>query len=622
MAAALNKRQQARNERTLQELIRIVAGNDRCADCQTRNPGWASWNLGVFLCMRCATIHRKLGTHISKVKSLAMDNWTNEQVENMKRTGNVACNRLYNPRNHKPPIPLDVDEIDMAMERFIRQKYERRTFQDASSSQSTMRHDSGSSGSDDPPPLPPKPEQRYWFGGRAASSTYPMSVHARNEYASRSFTIDPPNHVVRTSSPLRRNKQSQVFGASVGNGGEDMRTKLGRLKDLGFTDEGMNLNALKCSNGSLEKAVEINMAGGVDLARRSSSQVQDPTSDQAYASSNGTTVRNPIKELGSNNPFDPVRTQPQQSPMSNTTLRHQYPVVQGQTNGDSALPQHQSAHPVGITSDLYHIPPQLQPQPAQAQFFFNSHLPQALFPNATGGLTTHPQQEVLRRQAFTPPVPSIPQRQYLYGPSHPFHSNHINNNNPFLAQPSPLASTPQVAEASNHNPYSQAHLTAPVPLAAAIHTTPAPLLPAPTGRADKASIMALFNQPHLAPALPPPSLSNPTPSSGGGVAVSDSRTSSGTATIVPTNPPRTTTRSVSTPVPPLAGSRNPFSVRQETDSAVKVAAQAGGGLPPASSRMEAVRHASRESVDLASAAWANGRHSPDAFANLSARFVS
>jgi hypothetical protein len=37
--------------------------------------------LGVFLCMRCATIHRKLGTHISKVKSLSMDSWTNEQVE-------------------------------------------------------------------------------------------------------------------------------------------------------------------------------------------------------------------------------------------------------------------------------------------------------------------------------------------------------------------------------------------------------------------------------------------------------------------------------------------------------------------------------------------------------------
>ena len=31
--------------------------------------------------MRCASLHRKLGTHISKVKSLSMDSWSNEQVD-------------------------------------------------------------------------------------------------------------------------------------------------------------------------------------------------------------------------------------------------------------------------------------------------------------------------------------------------------------------------------------------------------------------------------------------------------------------------------------------------------------------------------------------------------------
>jgi hypothetical protein len=37
--------------------------------------------MGIFLCMRCAALHRKLGTHISKVKSLTMDTWTAEQVD-------------------------------------------------------------------------------------------------------------------------------------------------------------------------------------------------------------------------------------------------------------------------------------------------------------------------------------------------------------------------------------------------------------------------------------------------------------------------------------------------------------------------------------------------------------
>lgn len=43
-------------------------------------PRWASWNLGVFLCIRCAGIHRNLGVHITRVKSVNLDTWTPEQV--------------------------------------------------------------------------------------------------------------------------------------------------------------------------------------------------------------------------------------------------------------------------------------------------------------------------------------------------------------------------------------------------------------------------------------------------------------------------------------------------------------------------------------------------------------
>jgi len=43
-------------------------------------PRWASWNLGVFLCIRCAGIHRNLGVHVSRVKSVNLDSWTPEQI--------------------------------------------------------------------------------------------------------------------------------------------------------------------------------------------------------------------------------------------------------------------------------------------------------------------------------------------------------------------------------------------------------------------------------------------------------------------------------------------------------------------------------------------------------------
>ncbi len=36
---------------------------------------------GVFLCIRCSGIHRGMGTHISKVKSIDLDAWTPGQME-------------------------------------------------------------------------------------------------------------------------------------------------------------------------------------------------------------------------------------------------------------------------------------------------------------------------------------------------------------------------------------------------------------------------------------------------------------------------------------------------------------------------------------------------------------
>ena len=42
---------------------------------------WASYNIGVFLCELCAQVHRSLGSHISKVKSLRLDTWDEAQIE-------------------------------------------------------------------------------------------------------------------------------------------------------------------------------------------------------------------------------------------------------------------------------------------------------------------------------------------------------------------------------------------------------------------------------------------------------------------------------------------------------------------------------------------------------------
>jgi len=41
----------------------------------------------VFLCELCAKVHRSLGSHISKVKSLRLDKWDPDQIEVGNNTG-------------------------------------------------------------------------------------------------------------------------------------------------------------------------------------------------------------------------------------------------------------------------------------------------------------------------------------------------------------------------------------------------------------------------------------------------------------------------------------------------------------------------------------------------------
>ncbi|KAE8216266.1 hypothetical protein CF327_g569 [Tilletia walkeri] len=120
-----------RYQRLLLDLVRLP-GNDKCADCHTSNPRWASWNLGIFLCVHCAGVHRKMGTHISKVRSVTLDTWTREQVECMKNGGNVKSNAVYNPDEvrNRPPTNIEQSERGSELEKYIRKKYELKTFLD------------------------------------------------------------------------------------------------------------------------------------------------------------------------------------------------------------------------------------------------------------------------------------------------------------------------------------------------------------------------------------------------------------------------------------------------------------------------------------------------------------
>ena len=126
--STMSKQGSARNERTLNELRTSIPANNECADCGAPRPGWASWNLGVFLCVRCAQLHRALGTDISKVKSLSLDVWTKDQVDSMRVNGNARSNERYNPDQHPHPTDGDESERNSQMARFISKKYRDKAF--------------------------------------------------------------------------------------------------------------------------------------------------------------------------------------------------------------------------------------------------------------------------------------------------------------------------------------------------------------------------------------------------------------------------------------------------------------------------------------------------------------
>lgn len=111
-----------------QSLIEVLLKDDDnkyCVDCDAKGPRWASWNLGVFLCIRCAGIHRNLGVHISRVKSVNLDAWTPEHVAYVQRMGNSRARAIYEanlPDDFRRP------QTDTALESFIRAKYEHRKY--------------------------------------------------------------------------------------------------------------------------------------------------------------------------------------------------------------------------------------------------------------------------------------------------------------------------------------------------------------------------------------------------------------------------------------------------------------------------------------------------------------
>ncbi|KAB0391784.1 hypothetical protein E2I00_000488 [Balaenoptera physalus] len=110
--------------------VQCIPGNASCCDCGLADPRWASINLGITLCIECSGIHRSLGVHFSKVRSLTLDTWEPELLKLMCELGNDVMNRVYEADVEKMGIKKPQPGQRQEKEAYIRAKYVERKFVD------------------------------------------------------------------------------------------------------------------------------------------------------------------------------------------------------------------------------------------------------------------------------------------------------------------------------------------------------------------------------------------------------------------------------------------------------------------------------------------------------------
>ena len=117
-----NKKAMKKQQLIINQLLKKPE-NKFCADCKKKPPTWASMNLGVLVCIDCSGCHRQLGTHISKIKSVNLDSWPLDALENFQKINNKIANEYWEYNLHNFDFDSIKNNRDKIME-FIRNKYE------------------------------------------------------------------------------------------------------------------------------------------------------------------------------------------------------------------------------------------------------------------------------------------------------------------------------------------------------------------------------------------------------------------------------------------------------------------------------------------------------------------
>ncbi|XP_067368632.1 arf-GAP with coiled-coil, ANK repeat and PH domain-containing protein 2-like isoform X2 [Channa argus] len=226
-----SKEKSLKGESALQKVL-AIPGNACCCDCGQPEPRWASINLGITLCIQCSGIHRSLGVHFSKVRSLTLDTWEPELLKLMCELGNRVINKIYEARREelgaRKPQPGDPRN---EVEAYIKAKYVDRRFvrrpSDAELQNKVVslskQEKRLSSSSEHLPPRAPPPTPKLRPGSNVSGqSAVASGLEARRDSLFCPDELDSLFSYFDTSSKLRSIKSADSGIQNSADGSREM----------------------------------------------------------------------------------------------------------------------------------------------------------------------------------------------------------------------------------------------------------------------------------------------------------------------------------------------------------------------------------------------------------------
>uniref|UniRef100_A0A673CHL2 Arf-GAP with coiled-coil, ANK repeat and PH domain-containing protein n=1 Tax=Sphaeramia orbicularis TaxID=375764 RepID=A0A673CHL2_9TELE len=224
------KERSLKGESALQKVL-AIPGNSCCCDCGQPDPRWASINLGITLCIQCSGIHRSLGVHFSKVRSLTLDTWEPELLKLMCELGNRVINQIYEARREelgarKPQSGDPRHEV----EAYIKAKYVDRRFIRRPSDEElrtkvvslSKQEKRLSSSSEHLPPRAPPPTPKLRPGSNVSGQSAVAGLEARRDSLFCPDELDSLFSYFDTSSKLRSIKSADSGIQNSADGSREM----------------------------------------------------------------------------------------------------------------------------------------------------------------------------------------------------------------------------------------------------------------------------------------------------------------------------------------------------------------------------------------------------------------